>query len=444
MKKISVLTVLLFLCLSLYAFETEEKIITEKTEKSVFSVAYPKIKGDTEAAKTINSQTEKDMASALKEFKGFSAEYTSEIPWEFRSLDGEITLDSGDFFSYYIHVMSYTGGAHPDCAYYTYSYKIKNGKAVLLTIDNIFKGNRKILCNLISPRLAKERTERISSQTDGDFNKEILADFSEETIDQFTMDGYGINFIFPEYSVGAYAEGEYIISVPWEDLKKAVTDKDLLAYISDPLARNNISGTITLDDASPVPAGAKLYIKLIWIPTNKEPRAIETKKYDLEKGTRKFTFRNSYDWRDKSDLNEYQIWTELYYDGVLAYKEDQICPITGQGWPQDTEMTLEKVYNEKDIMRLSSKLVTEKETEDYFDLLEIRVLDRNEKPVRKFYFKDVCFPYNLDLAVNAKDLNDTYHLNIFVSDKGKIQMKNTEYYPFAPLNSKLPEKIVLK
>lgn len=455
--KIMVMFLLLAIITGSTVLFAQKGQVTEKkeikiSEKNVYSINlyWKGMEGDSNAAKTINAKIKSDMKESADEFvKDAKSDDLSvhSVAFEFNTIDEEVTYSAPEIFSAYVHIMTYLGGAHPSCGYYDYNYYIANDKAYPLNIQNLFGGKKNALQKVIAPYLKAEKEKRIGeSGVELDEELNIFNDFKSEVIDQFYMDPFGVTFIFPEYSVGPYCEGEYLIFVPWEKLETLITDKNVKKFLADPLARNNISGVIDLEDKSSVPTGAKLVQKLVWIPTGKDPKVLETKEYNLDKGQRQFEFKNTYDWRDKNDLNEYQIFTELYFDGVLAYKEEQESPITGQGWPKDTEITLEKTDN-ADYIRFTSKLVKAGEKDDVLvSVFEFRLLDKNDKIVKKIFIKEdfgFDLPYIFDVAVASADLNDEYHLKVLGSWAGETTCESRDYFPLSKKDCKLPEKILL-
>lgn len=447
MKYFILVLTLLFVSISLFAFDIENRTMSENSKNMTIKIDYPFLKGNSKAASKINGDITNALIESVKEFKDIcKGNEMAGVSFGFESLDKDnVTLNTNSIFSCKIHVMSYTGGAHPNCDYYTFNYIIKDDVATEVELKNIVDLKR--LGNYILPLINKEKKNRIED------NYEELKEMDLEAFGEFTLDPFGLNVIFPQYSIGAYAEGEYIFPIYWENIKQIVNNETLLEYVNDKSQHNNIDGVIKLSDGSSVPSNAKLIMNLIWIPTNKPMKVLESKTYSLEKGDRSVNYKNSYNWTDKSDKNEYEITSELYFDNVLAYNNVDVMPLTSQGWPKDVEISIDNIYSKEikegnfatiPYIRLNGKLVGK--TDDYFELgtvCEFRIINNKNKVVKKVFINIDLLPYMFDIAFDNKDLNeDLYKLKILISKDKKV-LYESSLYNFSRKDWSLPEKIDL-
>lgn len=447
MKYIILVLSLLFISISLYAFDIENRTMFEKSNKLSIKIDYPFLKGNSKAAQKINEDITNALIDSVKEFKEICKDNEmAGVTFSFESLDkNNISLNTNNIFSCVIHVMSYTGGAHPNCDFYTFNYIIKDDVATSVDLKNIVDLNK--LSNYMVPIINKEKKDRIEE------GFEELKTIDLDTFDEFTLDPFGLNVIFPQYAIGSYAEGEYIFPIYWDNIIQIVNNDTILEYINNKALHNNIDGIIKLSDSSSVPSNAKVIMNLIWIPTNKPMKVLESRTYSLEKGDRSLNYKNSYDWTDKSDKNEYEVTSELYFDNVLAYKNSDVMPLTSQGWPKDVEINLENIYSKEiqdnnfatiPYIRLKGKLVGN--TDDYFEegtMCEFRIINNKNKIVKKVFISIDLIPYMFDIAFDNKDLNDDlYKLKIIIV-KDKKTLYESNLYNFSRKDWSLPEKITL-
>jgi Protein of unknown function (DUF3298)/Deacetylase PdaC len=112
-------------------------------------------------------------------------------------------LETGDW---------YTGGAHGNFGFADHTFLQKDGKVERLEFRDLFAENADLspLATFVKDDLSNQEASFIPE----DFNAQSLEDLSA-----FTLSPKGITFHFAPYAVGSYAEGDYEVTVPFEEVK---------------------------------------------------------------------------------------------------------------------------------------------------------------------------------------------------------------------------------
>ena len=445
MKKVVLTLIIMLFTLSLFAYQVEMKEIKEVKDKDwEITVAYPSLKDDSKAVKSINDTIEKEIKDGVEEFKMdcyFDDEYRPSFPFEFESLDdSEVTLNTNSIFSDVVHVMSYTGGAHPNCGFYTFNFVIEEDVAKRLSLTTLFGNDLEKVKDLLLPLINKERKLR----TEMDL---VLEKLEDDMLADFSMDPFGVNFIFPQYCIGAYAEGEYIISVPWEDLAPFIRNATIKKYIDNTKARVNVSGKVVLDDGAGFPYGAKIVVSLLMktdpMSVKKTPLTLESKVFLPEQGENTFPFKVSYDFTDLAG-KEYLIATDVYFSDVLAFKNTEEIPLTEKGL-KDYDFVVKHATGETadkwGYIRLKSTVVPDDEgIIPYDSYYEFRLYDKNFKLVKKLFMPMNILPCDMDITFDTKDLKDNeYYFDVLIAREGETYYENHTEYIISKTKQTLPK-----
>lgn len=443
MKKVVLTLIIMLFTLSLFAFDVEMKEIKDIKDKDwIINVTYPSLKGDSKPVKTINESIEKEIKAGVEEFKEecyFDDEFRPSFPFEFESLkDSGITLNTDNIFSAVVHVMTYTGGAHPNCGFYTFNYIVEDDAVKRLSLTTLFGNDLEKVKNLLLPLINKERKLR----TEMDL---VLEKLEDDMLVDFSMDPFGVNFIFPQYCIGAYAEGEYIISVPWENLNPYIRNATIKKYIDNTRARVNVTGKAIVDDVTGVPYKAKLVVNLLWEKDGKT-EILESKSYELEQGEDTFPIRQSYDFTHLPDNAKYFITAEIFFSDALAFRNEDKIELTEKGI-KDLSVILKRVMPE-DIskigyIRLQTKVIPEDEGIIPYDAYyEFRLNDKNFKTVKKIFMPMNILPCEVDITFDTKDLEDKeYYFDVLIARDGETYYENHTEHIISKTNQALPDEI---
>jgi hypothetical protein len=109
-------------------------------------------------------------------------------------------------------VDSYTGGAHPNYGFAGHTLLNQNGQVERLEFPDLFTENANLssLASFVKDDLIRQEASFIPE----DFSTRTL-----EELSSFTLSPNGITFHFAPYAVGSYAEGDYEVTVPFEEVK---------------------------------------------------------------------------------------------------------------------------------------------------------------------------------------------------------------------------------
>lgn len=112
---------------------------------------------------------------------------------------------------------SYSGGAHG--MYYTKYLVIDTHKKTLLTLDTLMaKDNQAKAKALLWDEYVR------SSPVNEEGKNETFTDKADFYLaDNFYFTEYGITFVYPPYALGAFAEGEKELTLPWFEANKLIT-----------------------------------------------------------------------------------------------------------------------------------------------------------------------------------------------------------------------------
>lgn len=181
------------------------------------SYMYPSFITGTKAHLEINERLEKEAASEKKQFtseaEDFFSAQESAGEWQ-ESYSYSIEYYSPELISLSGEVYSYTGGAHGNAFYMSSNYWIKDGKALLLGLSDLFTPKSdymKVLSDYCLRDLKKQRAGWV-------LNGE-LKEFKADDLSAFAVSPRGITFAFAPYAVGPYVEGSYFVTVGFGELK---------------------------------------------------------------------------------------------------------------------------------------------------------------------------------------------------------------------------------
>jgi len=193
------------------------------------AVSYPQFSGSSPLARAASAAFKTE---ALRDLGEFRKNAISDAK-EFGKLRGEYGIDrsavlgivSDTVISGYLVDYDYSGGAHPNTVYVPITYGLVNGKPERLTV-------RQIALPSVSPAdvLAKTvipQVNAIKKKNEGD----PIGSIDLKYANRFIVTRKGITWVFSPYDIGAYAEGPFIIDVPWSRLHGLLrADGPLAAY----------------------------------------------------------------------------------------------------------------------------------------------------------------------------------------------------------------------
>ena len=181
------------------------------------SYMYPNFLSDTKAFREITDRLEKEAASERKKFvkeaEDFFSAQDSAGGWQ-EDYSYSIEYYSPELVSLSGEVFSYTGGAHGNTSYMSSNYWIKDGKALLLNLPDLFKPNSDFIKALSGHCIGDLRRQKAGWVLNGELKELKSGDLSV-----FAVSPRGITFAFAPYVAGPYVEGPYFVLVSYSDLK---------------------------------------------------------------------------------------------------------------------------------------------------------------------------------------------------------------------------------
>ncbi|MBQ0105270.1 MAG: hypothetical protein KBT47_04445, partial [Armatimonadetes bacterium] len=219
-----------FLCMSVYAFNTETKKIREvKKGKYIIDIDYPYITDKTPAAKAINDAIHKKIASRQSEFASGAEEISfldTVEPFSLKTV-GEpvICLNNGSIFSCYMLFADYEGAAYPWHSYEAFNFIINNGKVRSFGLRDVFGEN-------LNPA-----AERFVPEFKGDGN------MLEECGD-FAVSGFGMELLFGDFVFDTGGNSFIKKSIERKDLEDLIREPALKEFYSNPKAHINIDSEV--------------------------------------------------------------------------------------------------------------------------------------------------------------------------------------------------------
>lgn len=172
---------------------------------------------------------EKNRAEAAKDFKASPELFRNGQPWTFERSYAQTSKVGGRYVSIVRTDYVYTGGAHPNTDIDTILWDTEAKKQI--SVRPFFKetaDNGPTLKALRAAALAAVKAEKKERGIDDagsiDWYKGIeptLLKVGAVSLAPSTVAGKsaGLDFHYPPYAVGPYAEGSYTVFVPWEAFK---------------------------------------------------------------------------------------------------------------------------------------------------------------------------------------------------------------------------------
>lgn len=203
-----------------------------KGDKIESSLLYPKFISDDQGLKMINSELSKNFKTEqdkfLKEAKEFFSTEDSAGGWEDKR-SYSIAYYSLGLISLVGEVYSYTGGAHGNTYYISSNYSIKEGKAELLKLSQLFNSGSDYL-----KALSKYCINDLLVKKAGWVENGEITSFKEDELGVFAISPEGLKFAFAPYAVGPYVQGSFFVTVPFEEIKGIIDPKGALGVFLKP------------------------------------------------------------------------------------------------------------------------------------------------------------------------------------------------------------------
>lgn len=186
--------------------------IEESNDKYEISVYYPLTKYD-----KLNSSIKYFIDNYINEFKGiFQNSDVNNIKTKY-FLNIEFNMYKyARYVSYVFYISEYTGGAHPNSYFYTINFDKNENK--IITIDDLDKQNKSLIVDLSNYTynyLLKDQSIKDIGALD--MLKSGTSPL-KENFKNFAFSDKGLMIFFSRYQVAPYVAGEFVVSVPYDNL----------------------------------------------------------------------------------------------------------------------------------------------------------------------------------------------------------------------------------
>ena len=201
--------------------QVRQHSIRQKTAIYTVDISYPEFLHPTPVQALATKTFKADGMRVLKAFKRDAPENAKaagvdgSLPLTLQS-NVHITYSSSDLVAGYTDFEEFDGGAHGSTGYQERNIGLKNGKAAHLKQADLFRSGldvkkfgKAVLVPLVNAKKAKANFDPITEIPDGDF-------------DLYVITAKGLEWLFPPYELGSYAEGSYDVTASWSQLKASL------------------------------------------------------------------------------------------------------------------------------------------------------------------------------------------------------------------------------
>jgi hypothetical protein len=119
------------------------------------------------------------------------------------------------YVSVKVHVMAYTGGAHPNNWPMTWVFDLEDGREI--TLDRLFPDREAALARV------SDICREVLSGSLGDMLVPDMLDAgltpTADNFSRFVLTSEGVAFFFGPYQVAPYAAGEQVVTIPYADME---------------------------------------------------------------------------------------------------------------------------------------------------------------------------------------------------------------------------------
>ncbi|MDR1946276.1 MAG: DUF4163 domain-containing protein [Desulfovibrio sp.] len=175
-----------------------------------------------QAAKVIFDETVASYEKAAAEQVVASSGTSRELPgWE-SVTSYTLFHPSARYASILFSTRGYSGGAHPHYLYKAFTYDLATGKELTL-VDVLPVNIPAALAQRIVKDVLRQKKER-NAAVGGTGDEKNYVDL---TMDRILLTPAGMRVVYAPYEMGSYAEGEYIVNIPKQELLKMGADASL-------------------------------------------------------------------------------------------------------------------------------------------------------------------------------------------------------------------------
>jgi len=207
-------------------YDSKMLVLPDIKDKALLDSIYFQYKGITDFSKKgLQEYLEKDkneyFSSIKNDSKGWAADLQREQTWDSAS-NMSFKSNNNDFLHIQYLFSSYEGGAHSNYGFNERVFDLKNNKKLeLKDITTMPKAN---LETLLKKNINKMPSGTTDSQGQVKNSDMLLVDVIPAN-DNFYFDEKNLYFHYSPYEIAAFAAGDIIIPVSWEELKGTLNPK---------------------------------------------------------------------------------------------------------------------------------------------------------------------------------------------------------------------------
>lgn len=205
------------------AYRLVVKQTRRKTKSREVNFAYPLMEGTTPGAQGFNARVQRLMSEHLGESKETEGEHSTSFVVAHRS---------PEFLSVLFNAYSmWPGAAHPNHAWYSLNYDLRNNREVKLA--DLFRPGSNYVTTVA--RLCAEDVARQKRRNGMDVfedHEETVAELVSGDATFFPSES-GLVIVFNPYEVGSYAEGYYVVRLPYAPLRGVLRTDNYVATLAE-------------------------------------------------------------------------------------------------------------------------------------------------------------------------------------------------------------------
>jgi|GEM_PF-7054090 len=311
---------------------------------------FPKWDAGTRFQQWVSDQCESFADAQLEEFVSFARRLGSERPahgpYVFE-LKTELAYVSPRVISATTAIFSDTQGAHPSTTLVPVTYGIVGDRPARLSFRDALRPG-------IDPlRVANEfllpGLNRIKRQRGAD----PLTQLGPPMVNHFMATPAGITWQFGPYVAGAYAEGTYVVKVPWSDLARFINPNGPLGqFVSvaagdDEMVRSNsvhLIGTAFFLERLMVPGNAQLDFILTEAKPGANGKFLVLKRERMPARPDRTPFEVAFVRKNWANRESKRLVIELSAEGKVWFRSEPI-QVPYDGWESRQEIRLIRVMD---------------------------------------------------------------------------------------------------
>jgi len=209
-----------------------ETSVIKQLDKVETEWSYPQLISKNEVIQKLSSKLHDSMKPKIDEFQNMAKEaFMDDLITDTYLFNYSYSIEyySEQLISFVGQVYSYAGGAHGNTYYVSSNYLVNETDSKLLKLADLFKKDSnyvKVLSDLIIADLTKQKAGLV-------VNGEIKS-LKEDEIGPFALSPRGVQFAFAPYAVAPYVEGEFFVTISFDDLHNIIDQKGPLGHFISP------------------------------------------------------------------------------------------------------------------------------------------------------------------------------------------------------------------